>query len=202
MTNVPWLTKSRLENLCDAIFAFAMTLLVLNIRVPLMTDAQALESLPQELARLWPHFFAFGLSFFLLANFWMIHHREFHFIDKTNTLFIWMNIIMMAFIVMLPFSTSLIGEYETTRVAAFFFDGNMFAIGMCMLWYWWYATKNMRLIGDGFKDGHVRFSLRRSTALPVVSLAALGLAFITPQYSNLVYLITPVLIRTVLKDER
>lgn len=167
-----------------------------------MTDARAQEELKHALVNLWPHFFAFGISFILLANFWMIHHREFHFIGKINTQFIWMNVITLAFIVMLPFSTNLIGEYETTRVAALFFSGNMFAIGMCMLWYWWYATKNMRLIGDAYKDGSVNLSLRRSTALPVVSLVAMGAAFITPQYSTLIYLIMPILIRTVFKDEK
>ncbi|MFH1736532.1 MAG: hypothetical protein ABH838_01405, partial [Actinomycetota bacterium] len=103
---------------------------------------------------------------------------------------------------MLPFSTSLIGEYETTRIAALFFSGNMFAIGMCMLWYWWYATRNSRLISDEIKDRSVKLNLKRSTLLPVVSLIAIGAAFVTPQYSTLIYLIMPVLVRTGLKDKQ
>jgi uncharacterized membrane protein len=70
-----WLTKNRLETLVDGIFAIAMTFLVLNFKLPVMTDQQAQSDLAAALSKLTPHLFAFFLSFLLLAVFWMVHHR-------------------------------------------------------------------------------------------------------------------------------
>ncbi len=194
MAREPWMTKNRLETLVDGIFAIAMTLLVLNIRIPVMSHQQAQAEMPRLLSNLYPHFFAFGLSFALLTIFWMSHHRLFHFIEKVDEPFIWLNVLMLALIVLVPFTTSLIGEYETNQLTAVIFELNLFGIGMSILAYWWYASRRHRLINEALTDSQIRHSLRRSAVLPVVSIFAIGLSFVTPQYSTMAYLTIPVII--------
>ncbi|MFA5867693.1 MAG: TMEM175 family protein [Actinomycetota bacterium] len=199
MTREPWLTKNRLETLVDGIFAIAMTLLVLNLKVPTMSDQQAMADLPAALGRLWPHFFAFGLSFVLLASFWMAHHRQFHFIEKVDSVFIWLNVLMLGLIVLVPFSTSLMGEYEASHIAVVFFELNLFGIGVCMYLYWWYAGINNRLLSDKATETTFRYGLKRSAVLPVVSLIAVGISLVSPQYSTIAFLLIPFTMATFLR---
>lgn len=194
MSREPWLTKNRLETLADGIFAIAMTLLILNVKIPVMTDYKATTALPAALAQLRPHFIAFVLSFILLSVFWMAHHRQFHSIDKVDSVFLWLNILMLLLIVLVPFSTSLMGEYETSWVANFFFELNLFFIGLAMLSYWWYAGKDNRLTAANVTRDQYIYGLKRSLVLPGVSLVALGLSFLTPEHSTLVFLAIPVIL--------
>ncbi len=194
------MTKNRLETLVDGIFAIAMTLLVLNIRIPVMSHQQAQSQMPKLLTNLYPHFFAFALSFALLTIFWMSHHRLFHFIEKIDEPFVWLNVLMLALIVLVPFTTSLIGEYETNQLTAVLFELNLFGIGMSIMAYWAYASRRHRLTNATLTDNQIRYSLRRTSVLPVVSLLAIGLSFVTPQYSTMAYLAIPVIIGAMRKE--
>jgi uncharacterized membrane protein len=194
-----WLTKNRLETLVDGIFAIAMTLLVLALKVPQMTHKQAATGLSEALGGLRPHFTAFVISFFLLAIFWMAHHRQFKSIKKVDSNFIWLNILMLLLIVLVPFSTSLMGEYELARISYIFFDLNLFFIGISMFLYWWYAGKNNRLMVDGFTREQYLYGIKRNAVLPAVSLIALALTFVTPRYSSLAFLAIPVIMSLFVK---
>ena len=178
----------------DGIFAIAMTLLVLNLKLPIMTDDQAQNDLAGALSRLTPHLFAFGLSFLLLAVFWMVHHRQFHFIAKVDGPFIWLNVLMLGLIVLVPFTTSLVGEYERNLVSSVLFEINLLAIGLAIWAYWWYASRGHRLVIPAITDKQIQYGLRRSMVLPVVSVIAIGLSFITARYSTSVYLLIPIIL--------
>ncbi len=198
--SIRWLTTKRLESLSDGIFAIAMTILVLNLRVPLMTDTEAVTKLPGILRGLWPNFFAYTLSFLLLAAFWIMHHKQFHAIKKVDEPLLWLNIISMLFVVMIPFSTYLYGEYETSRTAALFFEGNLGLAGAAFFLTYWYATKDHRLVDDDLDARRVSLTRKRTALMPVVSVLAIGISFISPQYSTLAYLLIPVILVGFLKD--
>lgn len=199
MAKEAWLTKDRLETLVDGIFAIAMTLLVLNLKLPVMTDEQAKTELGAGLALLTPHLLSFALSFLLLAVFWMVHHRQFHSIEKINSPFIWLNILMLSLIVLMPFTTSLIGEYENNLLTALLFEANLLGIGLIIWAYWWYAAKNHRLISPSVTDEQIQYGLKRAMVLPFVSVIAIGLAFLTPRYSTTVYILVPIMMSVLKK---
>ena len=200
MPREAWLTKDRLETLVDGIFAIAMTLLVLNIKLPVMTDEEAKANLASALSRLTPHLFAFAMSFLLLAVFWMVHHRQFHSIAKIDGPFIWLNILMLGLIVLVPFTTSLVGEYEKNLLSVVLFEANLLAIGLSIWAYWWYASKNHRLLVPDVTEKQIRYGLRRSMVLPVASVIAIGLAFITPRYSTTAYFLIPLMMIGIRND--
>lgn len=199
MAKEAWLTKDRLETLVDGIFAIAMTLLVLNLKLPVMTDEQAKTELGAGLALLTPHLLSFALSFLLLAVFWMVHHRQFHSIEKINSPFIWLNILMLSLIVLMPFTTSLIGEYENNLLTALLFEANLLGIGLIIWAYWWYAAKNHRLISPSVTDEQIQYGLKRAMVLPFVSVIAIGPAFLTPRYSTTVYILVPIMMSVLKK---
>jgi uncharacterized membrane protein len=110
------LPKARLETLDDGVFAIAMTLLVLELRVS--TNAEVTErELVHQLLQLLPKLGSIFLSFLLLGMSWIGHHNQYVYIRRTDCPFLWINILFMFFITLIPFSTALLGEHPTTRTA-------------------------------------------------------------------------------------
>lgn len=186
------LATSRIEALTDGIFAFAMTLLVLDLQLPDGTPTAGVDLYKLLLGQS-DRFFNYFLSFVLLAVFWVVHNQHFHHIKKSDTKLLWINIFLLMFIVLMPFSTSLVGDYDNNTVAEAAFALNMFVIGALFLANWAYATLGFRLVDKTVTRGeHVREGLARSLTIPLVSLIALFLAFVSPGLSPYSYLIIPV----------
>ena len=106
------MTTIRLETLTDGVFAIAMTLLVLNLRFPVTKAGLTERELEQIVFGQSNVFFNYFLSFILLALFWMLHHQQFHFFRKTDRSHIWINIFILMFVALLPFSASLVGPFR------------------------------------------------------------------------------------------
>ena len=134
------LTTRRIEALVDGVFAIAMTILILNLKPPRtvspLTSSQLVKMLLADSAKGWNY----ALSFLLLAVFWKVHHKHYHVIKRTDERLIWINIFMLMVVVLLPFSTSVYGEYPTLTAAAVFLELNLFFIGLFILIQWAYAT--------------------------------------------------------------
>jgi uncharacterized membrane protein len=115
MNDESGLSKNRVEMLTDGIFAVAMTLLVLYINVPEISS-HSTSIVETELAKrlfdLWPKVLSYGISFVILAIYWRAHHRQFHYVKHTDDVLIWINVMFLMAICLLPFSTSLIGQYR------------------------------------------------------------------------------------------
>ncbi|MGD9490883.1 MAG: TMEM175 family protein, partial [Methanoregulaceae archaeon] len=105
--NVEGLAKSRIEALSDGIFAISMTLLVLSLTVPAIAESDAPDLLPGLIAGMYPDFLFFAIAFFILGGYWMAHHRILQSVEYVDERFIWLNLFLLFFIVLIPFSTSL-----------------------------------------------------------------------------------------------
>jgi uncharacterized membrane protein len=110
---------ARLANLSDAVFAIAMTLLVLGLEVP---DGRA-EVLMGGLVDLTPHLLAFVLSFALVANIWWQHHKLFSRLAYVDRPLIALDLTVLGLVALVPFPTGLLGSYPTTRAAVLPFIG-------------------------------------------------------------------------------
>jgi len=186
------LPTNRLEALSDGIFAFAMTLLVLDLQFP---DAAVLSKLPLS-TLLWgqaDRFFNYFLSFILLALFWMVHHRTFHHIRRLNTGLLWLNILLLSFIVLIPFSTSLIGDFDKHTLADIIFAGNIFIIGIFNVWIWFYATRERRFIDPDLEEVFIKRGLLKGLMVPLVSLLVIAASFVIPGNSSYLFLLIPLL---------
>ena len=189
------MSPARIQALTDGIFAISMTLLVLGLDIPDIPAESTSLALRDTLARDWPKFEDYALSFFLLGLFWITHHQQFHHIKRVNQSFLWLNILVLMLVALVPFSTSVMASFDGVQIAALVFQANLLAIGLTYLAMWQYATADFRLVGrEGIDESHIAFTRRVSLVVPGVSLAAMGLTFFTPTWSETVYIACPILV--------
>lgn len=178
--------KSRLEMFVDGVFAIAITILVLELQVPALQYTNI--AVFHFITEITPELFGYFLSFFLLAIFLNTHHRQFRFIKQTNSNFWWANILLLSFISMVPFSTSLLTGFGGISTAVIFFNLNMLLAGLSLVLIWWYAQR-ANLIKDDTEPETLIFIQRKNWVIPIIALMAIFTAFISPSLSNLVYLL-------------
>ena len=186
MSHGTGLSKKRVELLTDGIFAVVMTLLVLDISVPQISSSHdAIDSaavgtkLLNGLFDLWPKLFSFGISYILLAIFWLAHHRQFYYIKHVNRTLIWINFIFLMATCLLPFSASLLGEYSQQQVSIFVFGANSIMIASLVCIQWWYALSHYSTLVHENLDPIIKTtSLRRLLFGIVVYLIAIGISFV------------------------
>jgi len=176
----------RLETLTDGIFAIAMTLLVLSINLPGLSNIDVGAFLIGQYQNFWN----FTLSFLLLAFFWLNHSQQFHHIKKTNAVLLLLNIFILLFVVLIPFSTSLINDQPSSLIAEIFFNTNMLLLSSLLALNWWYAYKK-QLIEVADNQEHLEQVGKKGFYMPATCLLALALGFIIRDWSTLIYLLIP-----------
>lgn len=110
--------NARFETFCDGVFAIALTLLVIEIKVPNPKEIGSTRDLWLALEHLGPLFFAFLLSFAIILITWVNHHRLFKLVGKSSGAFLYANGFLLLTVVFMPFPTALAGEYLMTDHAA------------------------------------------------------------------------------------
>jgi uncharacterized membrane protein len=164
---------TRIEALSDGIFAIAMTLLVLDIKVP---EADGPGGLLDALGRQWPDYFAFVVGFFTLLVCWINHHYMFEHIVRSDGVLLLLNGLKILVVSFTPFVTALLSHYIETdalRVAVIVYTGNFFAMGLTMTGIWCYAD------GRGYTAGASPAQLRTATRYYLFTPVLAGLIFAT-----------------------
>ena len=185
------MSTSRIEALSDGIFAFAMTLLVLTLTLPDMTQTKL--DLSQLLVDQWPKFFNYALSFLLLAVFWIVHHQQFHFIHRTDRSHLWINIGILMFVALIPFSTDVTGDYSDNTLAQLVFSGNLLILGLLFLLNWWYACWHHRLVAPDLDREIILRGMRRGSIVPVIAFISMVLSLFIPGWALTVYMLIPII---------
>jgi len=178
----------RLETLVDGIFAIAMTLLVLTLNVPDITGPLSNSIIQERLYEILPNFISVIVSFVLLAVFWNIHHRIFKQIKYVNSLLLWINIIWLFFIVMVPFSASLIGDYSKFPISHILFNLNLLGIAVFLYLNWFIAYRS-DFIHKNIDDKQIKITKNVNTLFIVIAVAAIMISLISPHWAELTYLL-------------
>jgi TMEM175 potassium channel family protein len=181
------LTKSRIEALTDGIFGTVMTVLVLGLTVhlPNLSESQ----LASQIEGLWPNYLAYVFSFVVLGIYWIGHHNQFHYIKRTDRVFLWINILFLLTIGFVPFSTSLLGLYPFSPTAVRVYGANLAATGLALYSVWWYATSQYRLVEKDLDPHIVTLAKRRTIIGPAVSLLGIGFSFVDTRISLVLFLL-------------
>ncbi|HBL24518.1 MAG TPA: hypothetical protein DDZ40_10445 [Deltaproteobacteria bacterium] len=186
------MTTHRIESLSDCIFAFSMTLLVMNFSFPSVgtdkSEAQVTEVFLREIAK----FDRYILTFVLLAIFWITHHQQFHHIRRTDRGFLWIQVAILMFIVMVPFTAAWMSAYSHLHITNLVFDINLFILGLLFLVSWIYATHGGKLVDESIDGRSVWRGTARSLLTCVVALIAVAVSFYHPGWSNYAFVLTPV----------
>ena len=178
----------RIEAFSDGVFAIAITLLILEIRVPHPPSGEAVHLLA-ALLRLWPSYLALVLSFTMIGIYWANHHYLFKLFEKTDHGLNLLNLLFLLCITFVPFPTAVLGDYLTDaanqQIAATFYAVGLLLPAVAWLLVWLYASRGQRLVNRRLDPGFLRrltIQYASSTALytlaVVVSLIEyrLGLA--------------------------
>jgi len=163
----------RIAFFSDAVFAIALTLLVLDIRLP---EGLADGELWDALRELWPQFFAYVLTFAVLGINWITHHRKFRVMRRFDTGLIWINLAFLLFVALAPFPTSVLAEYGTAP-AVVLYAGEVAMLSILQAALWVYAYRR-GLLDDSVDAGLFRFTLVNVLVNPIVFLLTIPVALL------------------------
>jgi len=176
------LTTGRIEAFSDGVFAIAITLLVLEIGVPELGEA---DSLVAALGHLWPSYFGYAFGFFIVGVYWVNHHHLFSLFRRSDHVFGLVNVLFLATIAFIPFPTSVLAEYATQpthqaeAIGFYLFALILPALAWNLVWL--YASVSRRLIDERLAPAYVRH-LTVQFALSIATYtAAFALALVAPE---------------------
>ena len=184
------LSKNRLEALADGIFAIAMTLLVLEIKVPELAKTVSSAELAQALGHEFSTIFGFFITFLLASFFWFFHHATFRHFHTLKPKMAVVNLAFLMFVSLLPFSTGLLSRFTQTTTAQAFYFGNQMVLGILLAIHWTMVkAQALENRGASADEREQIRTLNRIYVFPVAYGAAVVTAFINPQWTFAVFMI-------------
>ena len=170
----------RLELFSDAVFAIAITLLVLELKVPEAEAVRAAGGLGKALIGEIPRFYAYFIGFILIGNYWILHHRMFRCLRRCDEGLVALNLLLLLFVAFLPFPVALFGAWRRDPVGIGGYILSMAATGASLNLLWGYAVARRRLVAPDLDDRVVRFMWFRTAVVPLVFMVSLPFAFVSP----------------------
>jgi uncharacterized membrane protein len=179
----------RIEAFSDGVFAVAVTLLVLDLKVPVLNDPAGAGELAQALLDQLPRFLSWLVSFIIVCKFWLNHHHILGLARHADYGFVWLNSIFLLGQSFIPFPTAMVGEYPRNALAVSFF-GCVFALNT-LLFIALQAYVVRRLIKPelaALQDPH---GLRKAFVGPLSYLLGAAAAWVNTPGAFLIYALTP-----------
>ena len=176
------LSVGRLVAFTDGVFAIAITLLVLNFDEPTGPDSKLLEQLTDQ----WTALLAYFLSFVVIGRFWVVHHRVYAGIRRIDSGLLSLNLVYLAFVVLIPFTTEVLGDYSDTSEAVVLYGA---ALGGVALFNW-------LMIRHALVRDHVHPERRRATepfggatalVVPGVFITSVPIGLVSPLAAELMW---------------
>jgi uncharacterized membrane protein len=174
-------TTARLEAFSDGVLAIAITLLVLDLRVPPASDGPLLNQIGKQ----WPFFAAYAVSFFAIGVMWVNHHALFERIAHIDRGLLYRNLALLGGIAFLPFPTDVLATYvrhggSNGRVAAGLYGFTMMFIGACFTSLWLHVGRHRDLLERPMTDEALRGVVVRSSVGTAIYLGATLIAGVAP----------------------
>lgn len=168
---------SRIEAFSDGVFAIAITLLILEVRIPPVSQT----SLATQLLQQWPSYFAFLLSFFFIGIMWINHHRLFTHIKRSDNGLLILNLLLLLGVTAVPFPTAVLALHlrgPGARTAGVLYNGTYVVIAIFFNLLWNYAVSKSLLDYEAGKEA-ARGISRQYALGPALYLVCLGLVWIS-----------------------
>jgi len=188
----------RLILFSDAVFAIAITLLVIEIKIPELHEGQVTDNaLLYKLKQLIPKFIGFLVSFLLIGQYWIVHHRMFGYVINFTDKLIWLNIFFLLAVALMPFSTGFYSEYARykTMTPVIFYTANVAALGLVNFLMWRYISKPEKKITERLTKPMASYFSVRALTVPVIFIVFSFVFY----YSPLIAFWIPPLIPLILK---
>jgi uncharacterized membrane protein len=185
----------------DAVFAIAITLLIIEIKVPAIHGEDLSEStLLIAMVNLIPKFIGFIVSFFMIGMYWTRHHTLFGYVTNCTPKLMWLNLFFLLSIILMPFSTGIFGEYSTPssihlKTPLIVYVLNICFSGLMLFRLWSYVASPSNKVTDGSLDPLVaKIAKARIAAMVSVFALAIPVSFLNPYAARYVPLLIPPII--------
>ncbi len=171
------LSFERVVFFSDAVFAIVITLLVL----PLAAEFEVPEeesNLLHVLGDLWPHILSFLISFLVIGQFWMAHHRMYRMIDKYDGGLLWFNLVSLLTVTFMPFPTAVMGAFEDDEhhLSIVFYACSLAATSLSIVAMWLYARSHGLLAAHATAEQIRGFTIGSAVTV-VLFVVGIGAAF-------------------------
>jgi len=170
----------RIEAFSDGVFAIAITLLILEIRVPHMQGGGD-PGLGRALLGLWPSYAAYVFSFVIIGIYWANHHSIFHLYQRSDHPFLLLNVLFLMCVSFLPFPTAVLAQYITDpryrQASVEFYVAGLLLPAITWLLMWLYGSSGHRLVDKDLDDGYIRMMTRQYVLSSVLDSSALIISF-------------------------
>lgn len=181
----------------DAVFAITITLLIIDIKLPILPDATD-KLLWHAISAMGFRFLGFVISFGIVGHYWSVHHRIFGYVIKNSTSLIWLNLGFLLTVVMLPFSAGLLGEYSSMtnlRIPYAIYAINMILTGLMNCWLWLYVSNPKRkMLTRQISRSRIMLGVYRSLVIPLIFSISFLLFFFVPIIAYCTLLLIPIIL--------
>ncbi|RVU28655.1 DUF1211 domain-containing protein [Streptomyces antnestii] len=172
--------SGRVEAFSDGVFAIAITLLILEIKVP---EVQGHESLWHALGHQWPSYAAYVVSFLVIGIMWVNHHQVFSYVVRVDRTLMFLNLVLLLVVAAVPWPTAMLAAYlrepGTSHVAAAVYSIVMVAMALSFQALWWHLTRTGHLFDDLVDNAAARRTRARFALGSLAYPAAVGLSFVS-----------------------
>jgi uncharacterized membrane protein len=174
---------SRILALSDGVFAFALTLLVLTLTVPVinthgLTPQQTSGALGASLHQEYGQFLAYVFAFVMIAIWWRAHHRTFRYITRYDSVLTNLNLALLLEIAVMPFILEVYSDYQSAQIAVILFSAIQAVTGLTLNAIWTYATSHHRLVSPKLSEATIHYTTTRGRLTPLIFVAAIGVSFL------------------------
>src|ERR1044072_608949 len=187
------LSFERVVFFSDAVFAIVITLLVLELKVPHLTEHTE-SGLRHALLELIPRVIGFVVSFLIIGLMWIEHHRIFRYIADYDGGLLWRNLLLLLCVSFVPFPTALFSENFWSRTAFILYTASFGGVATAKFLIWRHAAK-ANLLKKEVTPAFERRIARRSLAVPLACALAIVLAFVSIFIAPLAFVLIPLLAR-------
>jgi uncharacterized membrane protein len=182
------LALERLVFFSDAVFAIAITILVLDIRLPPGASSAGSRDLLLALTGLWQEYLAFFISFWVIGLSWISHHRKFLYIQRLDSQLLTLNLLMLMMIAFVPFPTAVMSE-SVSFTATAFYSLTMILTSLSGLILWRHASHDHRLVGPDLDERQIRREASVPLATIAVFMLSIGIALLAPGLARICWLL-------------
>ena len=187
----------RLIFFSDAVFAIAITILVIELKVPIVPENATEQDFLDEFSKQIPQIVGFVMSFFLIGIYWTAHHNMFGYVINYSKRLLWINLIFLFTIVIMPFTTAIYSEYSVTEghlklispYAIYVF--NICITGIMNFILLAYITNPKNKISEYVPANYAKFGKTKSLVTPSIFLISLMICFIDPGTGRMVLFLIP-----------
>lgn len=165
----------------DAVFAIAITLLAIELKVPAIVTDVTDHKLAESLNEMIPKFIGFFISFLIIGQYWTTHHRLFGFVVNYNLRLMWLNLFFLLAVVLMPFTSAFYSEYISyfLKTPAVLYVGNICFLGFMNYLMWRYVSNPKHALSEGLHKQVANYYSMRAITVPIIFLimALVYLAF-------------------------